>query len=105
MPSQQVKINIVAYQDGDLWVAQCVEYDISARADSLPKLPRAFSRALAANISVNRELGREGLSGIAPAPDRFRDWFERAQMDVTAREPLPSLAPFHIEELRVAEAA
>lgn len=94
-------IGVVAYTDGDLWVAQCVEYDIAARADSLPKLPKAFGRALAANLSVNADLGREGFEGIGPAPAHFRTMFDGADIDLTPRTAGTPVSP----HFRVAEPA
>ena len=93
-------ISVVAYRDGDLWVAQCVEYDIAARADSLERLPRAFDRALAANMLVNAELGRSKLEGIPPAPSRFKPLFDEAQEIA----PLEQIRPTEIR-MRLAEAA
>jgi hypothetical protein len=102
---EPLTINVVVFQDGDLWVAQAIEYDISARADSLPKLPHAFERALVANLSVNHELGRYGLDRIPSAPTRYREMFEAADLDIKPRAPSTMKAPVKIEEMRVAEAA
>jgi hypothetical protein len=98
---EKIHIRVVAYQVGDLWIAQGVEYDIMARAKSLTTLPKAFNRALMSNLCVNDELGREGLDGIPPAPDHFREVFEGATLDVITRDPAvrPGL------DIRVAEAA
>jgi hypothetical protein len=101
-----MRINVLAYQEGSCWVAQCVEYDIYARAENLPKLPDAFGRALAANICINRELGREGLDGIRPAPDKIRNAFESAKIKIAdsieRRSPIKGVT---IGEMKVAEFA
>ena len=76
------EINVLAYQEGEDWVAQCVDRDIYARARGLPELPEALGRAIAANVCANAELGGSGLDGIKPAPARFRHAFESAGMPV-----------------------
>jgi hypothetical protein len=39
---EPIKLDVVVYEDGDLWVAQAIQFDIAARADKLTKIPRAF---------------------------------------------------------------
>lgn len=95
-------VNVVAFRDGDLWVAQCIDFDIAARSDTLPKAMKAFQRAFVANLVANRELGRTELEGVPPAPQRFREMFESAKsVDVS----LPAVRPLAVADLRVAEAA
>lgn len=68
-----IKLNVLVYEDGDLWVAQAIEADIVATADSLADLPRATERAIVANMAANTKMGRSGLDGIPPAPAEFRE--------------------------------
>jgi hypothetical protein len=104
--TKRIEVSAVAYQVGDQWVAQCLEYDIAAFAKSLTELPRAFERAMAANMCVNADLGRDALEGIPAAPSRFRELFEQADLGLT---PTPHAAakksPVKIRDLRLAHAA
>lgn len=79
---RSIEIKVVAYQKGNAWIAQCVEYDIYAHSESLPKLSLALERAVLANVCINAELGRKGLDGIPPAPQRFLDMFQGAHLHV-----------------------
>jgi hypothetical protein len=100
-----IKLNVVVFEDGDLWVAQGIEVDIAARADKASKLPRAFERALVANLATNHALGRDGISRIPPAPQRYRELFDHAQFDLKDRGR--SIAPpqgVKIGDVRLAEA-
>ena len=72
----QIEVRVVFYKDENAWVAQCVEHDIAAFARTLKDLPRAIDRAIAANVCVNHDLGREGLDGIPEAPKRFLEMIE-----------------------------
>jgi len=82
---EPIRLNVLVYEDGDLWVAQAIEADIAATADSLTKLPRAIERAIVANISVNSKMGRSGLDGIPAAPAEFREKFDKSSFDIRER--------------------
>jgi hypothetical protein len=104
----RVEVSVVAFQEGDLWVAQCVEFDIAAHAADLTNLHAALERAVIQNICINAELGRQGLDGIDPAPERFKALFERSKIDIR-RRARPSRARdanvVRIRELRLSEAS
>jgi hypothetical protein len=98
-----IKVSVVAFQEGDLWVAQCVEYDIAAHATDLTRLPAAFERAIMANVCVNLELGRQGLEGIPEPPRRFQEMFDSG-MELKPRKPhARAQGAVQIGRLRVAE--
>jgi hypothetical protein len=80
-----IRLNVLVYEDGDVWVAQAIEADIAATAGNLTELPRAIKRAIVANISVNSKMGRHGLDGIPPAPAEFREKFENSAFDIRER--------------------
>jgi hypothetical protein len=77
-----IKINAVAYPEGEVWVVQGVEFDICAHAVDAAGVPAAFLRAVAENVAISRHLGREPLQGIRPAPARFRTLFETSATQV-----------------------
>jgi hypothetical protein len=103
----QLKIDVVAFMDRDgNWIAQGIQYDIAARAPSPLGLREAFQRQLLANLALNARLGREGLDGVPPAPDRFRALFEAAKEQLISVSP-PAASRRGREEIdmRLAEAA
>jgi hypothetical protein len=105
MPTSQeesFRVNVLAFREGELWVAQCIEYDISARSDTLEGAMTAFRRAFAANLAANRELGRSALDGVPGAPQRYQKTFESAK---PVQENTPGGRPVAVADLRVAEAA
>lgn len=106
----RITVSAVAFQAEDgRWFAQGVDYDILASADTLNSLPRAFERALAANLCVNTELGRDGLQGIPAAPAHYREMFDAAASSWSYEERLPrgarKQAPVDKIALRLTEAA
>lgn len=79
-PMNHIPVRVVAFQEGDFWIAQCIEYDITAHAHDLTKLSAAFGRAVMQNMCVNVDLGRHGLEGIPRAPAKFEAMFEKSEL-------------------------
>lgn len=100
-----VHINAVVFRDGDAWVIQGVEYDIAAHVSKITDLPRAFERALVANVVVSAHLGRAPLEGVPPAPQQFRDMLDRAEQQIVAPRAKASLRERPDIEIWLAETA
>lgn len=96
-------IHAVAFQEGDVWVVQGIEYDITAHAADLAKLPVAFLRALEHNAYITKRLGREPFGGIKPAPEKYHRMFEAATINIPA-DPPPTTLPISQMAIRLAEA-
>ena len=60
-------IRIVAFKEGDTWIAQCLEVDISAQASDLNTLSDRIEVAIEAE---------KPFTGIARAPDHFFKMWE-----------------------------
>ena len=100
--SPDITIHVVAYRGEERWIAQCVEFDIAAFADDVNGLEAAFSKALAANLCINQQLGRNLLDGIPAAPNKFRTMFEAARDRVPGKTDGPKASPhLRIEEMRL----
>ena len=104
VPSE-VQIRAIAFQEGDVWVVQGIEYDIAAHASDPAKVPAAFTRAILENAAIAKHLGRKPLEGIKPAPDRYREMFERASTEVRPVELAVDSSPPLIAamDIRLAE--
>lgn len=106
---QEIAISAILIQEADgSWSAQCLEYDITAHARTLPDLDYELQSVLASHIAISQELQREPFSGIGPAPQIFWDMFERAKMRVESVErpfrlPRSSSFPKVIPKLKIAE--
>jgi hypothetical protein len=103
---ETITIRAVAFKEGGVWVVQGIEYDICAHAKDPAGVPNAFQRAVAENICITQHLGRKPLQGIKPAPEHFREMFERAEARVSAvRKPAHSQLPVTEMDIRLAEHA
>jgi hypothetical protein len=104
-----IKIDAVAFQDpSGAWIAQCIQYDIVARANSLPELPKAIQREVVANLCINAKLGRKDLEGIPPAPEKYQEEFRAATLRLSPRSNLKMFDSSHsieLNDLGVVEAA
>ncbi len=61
-------LSILILKEDEWWVAQCLEYDIAAQAESKEKAEYEFFRVLCGRISMAEELGVGPFDGIPAAP-------------------------------------
>lgn len=88
------QIRAVAFQEGDTWVVQGIEYDVVAQTKNLAEAPVVFLKSLISTLLINQKLGRIGLEGIKPAPERFAEMFENADTELRpVRTPVESPLP------------
>jgi hypothetical protein len=78
------KVCVVVFRDANLWVAQCLEYDIGAQAPDLDTLKARLAVTLAFEKETSVELHSTPFAGIDPAPDSFREFAIWAVWDVEA---------------------
>jgi hypothetical protein len=88
----EIKLRVVVFREGNVWVAQGVDYDIAAHGKDMGALMRTFERMLVENMAITTHLGRQPLEGVKPAPERFRLMYESAEAKVapTRERPLSS---------------
>jgi hypothetical protein len=73
-------IRVIVFKDGDLWVAQCLEYDIGAQAPDIDTLNTRFQVVLNAELKESMERHGKPFAGIPAAPKRFQlMWEHRAR--------------------------
>ena len=77
--AEKTQLRIVAYRDADMWVAQCLEYDISAQALDMDTLVARMHATIVAEADHTREVHGEAFLGLEPAPSMYESLFERAK--------------------------
>ena len=83
-------IRVVVFQDGDKWVAQCLEYDIGAQADDTDKLLALFTAVLAAEMDESTRRHGRAFAGINAAPPHFQAmWDKRSRAFESIGKPVP----------------
>ena len=64
-------IRAVIFQEGDMLVGQCLEYDIGAQAEDMPTLLHRIRAAINAETEVAQGAYDKVFAGIPKAPKKF----------------------------------
>ncbi len=87
MGQTRIEISAVLYQEDTCWIAQGLDYDITAQAPSLPDLYNRFAMKIVSEIVISLDLKKQPLEGIPRAPELFWRMFEEATMTVSVEPP------------------
>lgn len=77
-------VRVIAFQEGDSWVAHCVEYDICAQGRDLAQVQRRMEVALEMECEITLKETGEAFGGIDPAPEIFGAMWDAAETSVTS---------------------
>jgi hypothetical protein len=82
-----ITIRVVVFKDDDVWVAQCLEYDIGAQAADIDTLNERLNVVLKAELKESIERHGKPFAGIEPAPQRFHTMWEHRVRSVAITPP------------------
>ena len=71
------KISVLVIKENDIWVAQCLEYDINAQAKEFSDIFYKFEEELVSHIVVSLSNNIDPFS-LPKAPKYYWDLYERA---------------------------
>lgn len=106
MAPTNITLSVVLFQENNSWVAQALEYDVTAQGRTLPDAEEALKRTLVGQLFVDLNHGLQPFEGIEQAPEQYWKKFEEAKKledsRVPLRNPVPS-SPFRVklEDTRV----
>lgn len=87
MSRETFEITVVLYPEDGFWIAQGLEFDITARGTSPSDASERFNSKVGAELVMSLETGDTSpLSGVEPAPQRFWDMYKKAKMEVVTEE-------------------
>jgi hypothetical protein len=66
-----ITVTAVVFQRDDLWVAQCLEYDIVSFAGTVEDLQRQLLGQLESVVALDRKDGRPPFEGFKRAPEKY----------------------------------
>ena len=70
-----MNLRVIIFQEGESWSAQCVDYDIGARGNSVGEVQKRIINQLIVEARYSAEATGEMFGGIAAAPKYFRgEW-------------------------------
>jgi hypothetical protein len=76
----QFRVSVVLYPEDGFWVAQGVQFDITARGRTPIEASERFNNKFGAELVISIELGEAPLAGVGPAPLEFWAMYENAKM-------------------------
>ena len=89
MDNGTLEMDVVLYQEDESWIAQGLQFDVTARGDSPTQASDRFDAKLGAELIMSLELEDEApLSGIGQAPEKFWHMFKVATMKVEKEQHL-----------------
>jgi hypothetical protein len=76
-------IDVVLYQADGLWIAQGIQFDITARGANPTEASERFTWKIGAELVMSIEIGDvKPLAGVPAAPERFWQMYRDAKMQV-----------------------
>ena len=99
-----VELCVLLYQQGDFWIAQCIDYDIAAQGTSITKAVEAFQWTFYSHLLLDQRKGRKPLTTVPAAPIQFRRLFDSA-IPLGVKSALPEVTEDRSsirEEFRIA---
>ena len=83
---------VLAFKEGDLWVAQCLTYDIAAQADSFDSLVDAFISTARRYAELDIQHGKRPFQDRGPAPymEKLQALYDEHRYRVPVTFEIPS---------------
>jgi hypothetical protein len=78
-------IRVIAYREGGVWVAQCIEHDIAAQGADFQTAMRRLTATVNAECEHTLEKHGQRFANIDPAPKKFEHMFDAAEQSLQAR--------------------
>lgn len=78
MDNSAESLRILVFQEGGIWVGQCVEYDIGAQGRSISEMAKRLVVAIEAEEQISRKRHGEAFRSIPAAPSHVADLWDNA---------------------------
>lgn len=95
------KIRAIVFKEGDLYVGQCLEYDICAQAPDIEALLARLDLTVEAEFATCRQQGKTPRDLIAEAPAYYHDLWDKRSIGLH-RVSVSSSAAQRVEAALVA---
>ena len=78
----ETQIRAIVFKEGDFYIAQCLEYDISAQAPAIEAVIDRLELTIEAEFEACEEAGKEANKCILPAPNYYHGLWEKRSLAV-----------------------
>lgn len=101
------RLKILLFTEGSTWIAQCLQFDITAQADSHPKALERLEVLFWAQHYLDVQAGRAPFSAALKAPKRYWEMFKQGtKMTVHLNlPPIPTDNAIQEADVKLATAA
>src|SRR4051812_25121077 len=104
----QFRVSVVLYPEEGYWIAQGIQFDITAKGQTPIEASEKFNDKFGAELVISIEVGdQEPLAGVGSAPQEFWEMYERAKMraaiDDTSIRLSDGATPHVHQEIRIAD--
>jgi len=76
MTTETETIRVIVFRDNEMWVAQCLEYDIGAQAKDIDTLNARLEVVLRGEFNASMERHGKPFAGVDRAPEHFHVMWE-----------------------------
>jgi hypothetical protein len=77
------QIRTVVFREEDLYIAQCIDFDIATQAPDIDTLLDRLELTVEAECALSSDRGEEPFSRIPPAPNYFHKLWEKGSFQIT----------------------
>lgn len=82
-PENLTQIRTVVFREEDVYVAQCIDYDIATQATDIDALLDRLELTIEAEWEMSLDCGETPFSRTPPAPNYFHKLWERGSFQIT----------------------
>ena len=87
-------LRVIVFREGDVYVAQCIEYDIAAQGATIESVIDRLELTIDAEFAFCGEDGKEPRESISPAPVYYHKLWEDRMFNINrAVVATPGIAP------------
>ncbi len=79
------EVRVVVFREEDMYVAQCLEFDIATQAHDIEGVLDRLDLTIEAECQISLEATGKPLNGIAPAPIYFHQLWEKGSVAITRK--------------------
>jgi hypothetical protein len=83
----RITINAVVFREDELWVAQCLEYNLVSCTKELEDLPGELMRQIQGQVRIDLQDGKMPFADFRAAPVKYWELFKKASRDPRLPEP------------------
>ena len=76
-------LRVIVFREGDIYVAQGIELDISTQAKDIDTLIKRLDLTIDAECAMSLERGGKRFEGVPSAPNYYHDLWEKRSVALT----------------------